>query len=124
MEYQALGDTQARSSIQLANCTFFYIQRRRHSDLQEFSSQIKEKVLTGERALLYSLGFNLEVQQPTQLAIDFLQANYNIFLPADKRVSSAKWAQECWDQRGEAYRLINQLSSITWNLGLLRYDSS
>jgi len=92
--------------------------------LQEFSSQIKEKVLTGERALLYSLGFNLEVQQPTQLAIDFLQANYNIFLPEDKRVSSAKWAQECWDQRGEAFRLINQLSSITWNLGLLRYDSS
>ena len=73
-----------------------------------------------ERALLYSLGFNLDVSHPAQLAIDFLQSQYNAFLPEDGRVGPDEWAHQVGERAGPAYDLINQLQNVTWSLGLLR----
>lgn len=73
-----------------------------------------------ERALLYSLGFNLEVAHPPQLAIEFLQSGFNTFLPEDTRVGPAEWKQQVHKRVGEAYEVIKQLQNITWSLGMLR----
>ena len=88
--------------------------------LQELSKQIRDHVEVAERALLYSLGFNLDVGHPAQLAIDFLQSQYNAFLPEDGRVGADGWAQQVRERAGPAYDLINQLQNVTWSLGLLR----
>lgn len=88
----------------------------------DFSHKLKEKVLLAERALLYSLGFDLELQHPTQLVLDFLQAHYNRLLPEDLRVSPARWGQECDQQSGPSYDVMNQLSVVAWNLCLSSYQ--
>jgi len=89
---------------------------------QEVSKQIRDHVERAERALLYSLGFNLEVAHPPQLAIEFLQSGFNTFLPEDTRVGPAEWKQQVHKRVGEAYEVIKQLQNITWSLGMLSYQ--
>lgn len=75
-----------------------------------------------ERGLLYVIGFEFDIEHPTQVVLDYMQHNYNNLLPETARVSPETWLEQCQQQAGAAYDLMNQLSTVAWNLCLVRQD--
>lgn len=88
--------------------------------MQEFSAKLKEKVLIAERSLLYVIGFEFQVEHPTQLALDFLQRGHTTMLPTELHVSPQEWADQCQAQQGAAFDVMNQLSVVAWDLCMAR----
>ena len=94
------------------------------AQLQETFLLLKQRVLIAERALLYVLGFNMEVQHASQIGVDYLQKHYNALLPKEMRVSPEVWEEQCSRQDGPSFNLMNQLCDLTWQLFLLRWVPS
>ena len=65
-------------------------------------------MLTAERALLYVLGFDFDVEHPTLIALRFMEDYHRRLLPA--HVTDNNEVQE-WG---------NQITNIAWNVCLYR----
>ena len=76
--------------------------------LQEFANKLKEKVLTGERALLYVLGFDFDVEHPTLIALRFMEKYHRRLLPAEVT------------DLDEILEWGNQITNVAWNVCLYR----
>ena len=88
--------------------------------MQETFLLLKQRVLIAERALLYILGFNLEVLHASFIGVEYLQKHYNALLPKALRVSPAVWEEQCSSHDGESFKVMNILCNNTWNLFLHR----
>ena len=69
-------------------------------------------MLTGERALLYVLGFDFDVEHPTLIALRFMEQYHRRLLPAE--VTAPDEVQE-WG---------NQITNVAWTVCLYRWGPS
>ena len=70
--------------------------------MQEFVQKLKDKVLTAERVLLYTLGADFDVSSVNKLIVDIFQATHKRTLPESVLANNAA---------------LNQVMQMCWNVG-------